>query len=155
MLYSTISQIVTLLAVGLALVWHQQRSIDRLRKEFQRGQRLLRKEFQRGQRLLRKEFQRGRRSLRKELRRDHAELKLVVETNYTYLSQAVGSNGQRLARIEGFLGIAMLPEAAAKAPGVAYAGPVAEAVDTPASDDEEPAAEVGGSDPGHDGHAVP
>ena len=132
-MYSTISQIVTLLAVGLALVWHQQRSIDRLRKEFRRGQR----------------------SLRKELRRDHAELKCVVETNYTDLSQAIGSNGRRLARIEGFLGIAMPPEAAAKAPGVAYAEPVAEAVDTPAFDDEEPVAEVGGSNAGHDGHAVP
>ena len=117
MVYSTISQIVTLLAVGLALVWHQQRGIDKLRKEFQRGQRSLRKEFQRNQQSLRKEFQRGQRSLRRELRRDHAELKGIVE-----------NNGQRLARIEGFLGVAVPPEAASRAPGAAYAGRVADTV---------------------------
>ena len=145
MLYSTISQIVTLLAVGLALVWHQQRSIDKLRKEFQRtykslrkefqrGQRSLRKEFQRGQRSLRKEFQRGQRSLSNELRRDHAELKGVVEMN-----------GQRLARIEGFLGIAMPPQAAANAPGAAYAGLAKDALETPVVEAGNPSTEVGGS----------
>ena len=145
MLYSTISQIVTLLAVGLALVWHQQRSIDKLRKEFQRSHRSLRKEFQRsykslrkefqrGQRSLRKEFQRGQRSLSNELRRDHAELKGVVEMN-----------GQRLARIEGFLGIAMPPQAAANAPGAAYAGMAKDALETPVAEAGNPSTEVGGS----------
>ena len=134
MLYSTISQIVTLLAVGLALVWHQQLSIDKLRKEFQRSHRSLRKEFQRSHRSLRKEFQRGQRSLSNELRRDHAELKGVVEMN-----------GQRLARIEGFLGIAMPPQAAANAPGAAYAGLAKDALETPVAEAGNPSTEVGGS----------
>ncbi len=133
MLFSTISQIVTLLAVGLALVWHQQRGIDKLRQEFQEGQRTLHQEFQRGQRSLRKEFQRGQRSLRKELRRDHAELKGVVE-----------NNGHRLARIEGFLGIAMPPEASARAPGAAYAGLAADAAEILVPDDRDASRDAGG-----------
>lgn len=38
------------------------------------------------------------------------------------LSRAVAENGQRLARIEGFLGIGMPGEAAARAPGAALGG---------------------------------
>jgi len=38
------------------------------------------------------------------------------------LSRAVADNGQRLARIEGFLGIGMPEEAAARAPGAALGG---------------------------------
>ena len=145
MLFSTISQIVTLLAVGLALVWHQQRGIDKLRQEFQRGQQSLHQEFQRGQRSLRKEFQRGQRSLRKELCRDHAELKGVVE-----------NNGQRLARIEGFLGIVMPPEASAGAPGAAYAGLVADAAEILVPDDRDASRDAGDAfaDSGEHGAAV-
>ncbi len=74
-----IAQLVTLLMVGLGIVWHQQRSTDKLRAEFQTAIRSLREEFQ---------------TAIHELRRDHDKLR-----------EAIAQIGQRLARIEGFLGI--------------------------------------------------
>ena len=63
-----IAQLVTLLMVGLVIVWHQQRSTDKLREEFQTANR--------------------------QLRQDHDKLR-----------EAIAQIGERLARIEGFLGI--------------------------------------------------
>ena len=74
-----IAQLVTLLMVGLGIVWHQQRSTDKLREEFHTATRNLREEFQ---------------TAIHELRRDHDKLR-----------DAIAGIGQRLARIEGFLGI--------------------------------------------------
>ena len=67
-----IAQLVTLLMVGLGIVWHQQRSTDKLREEFQTA------------------INTGLR----ELRQDHNKLR-----------DDVAGIGQRLARIEGFMGI--------------------------------------------------
>ena len=64
----TLAQIVTLLTVGLAIVWHQQRSTDKLRDDLNTANR--------------------------QLRQDHDKLR-----------EAIAQIGQRLARIEGFLGI--------------------------------------------------
>ncbi len=85
-----IAQLVTLLMVGLGIVWHQQRSTDKLRDEFHTANRQLHEEFQTSIHNLREEFQT---SIR-ELRRDHDTLR-----------DAIAGIGQRLARIEGFLGI--------------------------------------------------
>ncbi len=74
-----IAQLVTLLMVGLGIVWHQQRSTDKLRAEFQTAIHNLREEFQ---------------TAIRELRRDHDTLR-----------DAIAQIGQRLARIERFLGI--------------------------------------------------
>ncbi len=74
-----IAQLVTLLMVGLGIVWHQQRSTDKLRDEFQTAIHNLREEFH---------------TAIRELRRDHDTLR-----------DAIAGIGQRLARIEGFLGI--------------------------------------------------
>ncbi|MCQ3806946.1 MAG: hypothetical protein OXB92_14175, partial [Acidimicrobiaceae bacterium] len=74
-----ITQLVTLLLVGLGIVWHQQRSTDKLRDEFQTAIRNLRDEFQ---------------TATRELRRDHDTLR-----------DAIAGIAQRLARIEGFLRI--------------------------------------------------
>ena len=63
-----IAQLVTLLMVGLGIVWHQQRSTDNLREEFQTANR--------------------------QLRQDHDRLR-----------EAIAQIGERLARIEGFMGI--------------------------------------------------
>ena len=63
-----IAQLVTLLMVGLGIVWHQQRSTDKVRDDLNTGLR--------------------------ELRQDHNKLR-----------DDVAGIGQRLARIEGFLGI--------------------------------------------------
>ncbi len=63
-----IAQLVTLLMVGLGIVWHQQRSTDKLRDDFNTANR--------------------------QLRQDHDKLR-----------EAIAQIGQRLARIERFLGI--------------------------------------------------
>ncbi len=69
-----IAQLVTVLSVGLAIVWHQQRSIDKLRDDVNASIR--------------------------ELRQDHDVLR-----------EAIAQIGERLARIEGFLGIGIPPVA--------------------------------------------
>ena len=69
----TLVQVVTVALAVVAIIWHQQRTIDKLRDDTDRG-------------------------LEK-------------------LSAAVVANGERLARIEGFLGIGMPQTAASKAAG--------------------------------------
>ena len=88
----TITQVVTVVAAVLAIIGHQQRSIDKLRKEFRKDNRRLRKEYRR-------------------LRNDHAELK----QSFDQLRATVADIAQPLARIEGFLGIGMSANAAARA----------------------------------------
>ncbi len=56
-------------------------------------------------------------SLRAELKQEFAELRAEIAA----LRAVVADNSQRLSRIEGFLGIGMLPEAAAIAPGAGLA----------------------------------
>lgn len=74
-----IAQLVTLLMVALGIVWHQQRSTDKLREDFQTANRNLRDDFN---------------TANHHLRQDHDKLR-----------EAIAQVGQRLARIEGFLGI--------------------------------------------------
>ena len=69
----TLVQVVTVTLAVVAIIWHQQRTIDKLRDDTDRG-------------------------LEK-------------------LGAAVMANGERLARIEGFLGIGMPQTAASKAAG--------------------------------------
>ena len=69
----TLVQVVTVALAVVAIIWHQQRTIDKLRDDTDRGFEKLRTE--------------------------------------------VASNGERLARIEGFLGIGMPQTAASKAAG--------------------------------------
>ena len=85
-----IAQLVTLLMVALGIVWHQQRSTDKLREDFQTANRNLREEFQTANRNLRDDFN----TANHHLRQDHDKLR-----------EAIAQIGQRLARIEGFLGI--------------------------------------------------
>ena len=70
-----IVQTVTLVLAVLAIIWHQTRSVDKLRDDFTSG--------------------------------------------LGELTKEVAENGQRLARIEGFLGIGMPKEAAERAAGAA------------------------------------
>ena len=72
----TLVQVVTVALAVVAIVWHQQRTIDKLRDDTDRG------------------FE-----------------KLRIE---------VASNGERLARIEGFLGIGMPEAAASNAAGATW-----------------------------------
>lgn len=70
----------------MGIVWHQQHSTNQLRTEFREDNRQLREDFNTANRELREDF--------KVLRDDHDKLR-----------DAVAQNGQRLARIEGHLGI--------------------------------------------------
>ena len=81
----TIAQILTVLVAVLGIIWHQQRSTEKLRDEFTRAIEGLRDEFTRAIGGLRDDFNRAINGLRAE----------------------VTNNGQRIARIEGFLRIGM------------------------------------------------
>ena len=69
----TLVQVVTVALAVVAIIWHQQRTIDKLRDDTDRG--------------------------------------------LAKLGEAVVANGERLARIEGFLGIGMPDAAASRAAG--------------------------------------
>ncbi|MDE0606088.1 MAG: hypothetical protein OXH78_02920, partial [Acidimicrobiaceae bacterium] len=81
-----IVQLVTIVVTAMGIVWHQQHSTNQLRSEFREDNRQLREDFNTANRELREDF--------KVLRDDHDKLR-----------DAVAQNGQRLARIEGHLGI--------------------------------------------------
>ncbi len=81
-----VAQLVTLLTVGIAIVWQQQRSTDKLRDDFNTANRQSRQDHDK----LRDDFN----TANRELRGDHDKLR-----------EAIAQIGQRLARIEGFLGI--------------------------------------------------
>ncbi len=88
----TIAQLATLVLAVMAIIWHQQRSIDKLRGDFNAANREQRDDFNAANREQREAIDR--------------------------LRDGVAENGQRLARIEGYLGIGIPAEAAA-APGAA------------------------------------
>ena len=79
-------QAVTLVLAVLAIIWHQQRTSEKLRDDFTRANNRLRDDFTQANNRLRDE---------------------------------VVANGQRLARIEGFLGVGMPTEVAEQAAGTA------------------------------------
>ena len=81
----TVAQLVTVLVAALAIVWHQQRGNDSLREESSTANRQLREESSKALGQLREEFSKALGQLR----------------------DIVTENGQRLARIEGHLGIGM------------------------------------------------
>ncbi len=120
---SGITQLATLLVSVLAIIWHQQRSNDKLRRE-------LRREFRRDNRKLRREFRRE----HAKLHADHGELRRAFER----LAEIVVDNGRKLARIEGFLGIGMPDPAAASAPGAAMAATPHDPPDAPPPPSHDP-----------------
>ena len=96
----TIAELTTILLGGLGIIWHQQRTVEKLRADFN---------------LANKE-------LRNDLNRSQGELRAEVV-----------ANGQRLARIEGFLGIGIPTSAAEGAAGAKAFGDQAQAVGSTAS----------------------
>ena len=107
---STILQIETLaeplaFLVGvLGLVWHQNRGVNQLRDEIQQT----REEARQDNRDLRDEIQQTREKARqdnRDLRDEIQQTREEAQQANQYLSSAVTENGQRLSRIEGFLGI--------------------------------------------------
>ena len=102
---AAITQLVTVVIAALGIVWHQQRNTNQLRSEFREDNRQLRDDFNTANRQLRKDFN----AEFKSLREDHnAEFKSLRE-DHNALRDAVAQNGQRLARIEGHLGIGFPP----------------------------------------------
>ena len=85
MALETILQLVTVVVAAMAIVWHQQRGNDALRGELNTSNQQLREELNTSNQQLRSEF----------------------NTSLSRLNEAVAENGQRLARIEGCLGIGM------------------------------------------------
>ncbi|MCY3633122.1 MAG: hypothetical protein OXH29_10675 [bacterium] len=85
-----IAQVATVALAVLAIIWHQQRSTDKLRDDFSQATDKLRDDF------------------------SQATDKLQT---------GLAANGQRLARIEGFLGIGMPTAVADKAAGAEVAQP--------------------------------
>ncbi|MDE0115403.1 MAG: hypothetical protein OXT07_02105 [bacterium] len=90
-------QAVTLVLAVLAIIWHQQRTSEKLRDDFTRANNRLRDDFTQANNRLRDDFTQANNRLRDE----------------------VVANGQRLARIEGFLGVGMPTEVAEQAAGTA------------------------------------
>ena len=120
------------LAVGiLTLIWHQQRSIAALRAEFKADIAALRTELKadiaelKGDiAALRAELKGDIAESRAEAKGDFAESRAEAKGDFAELKGDIAElrlvvigNGERLARIEGYLGIGMPEEAAATAAG--------------------------------------
>jgi len=98
----------------LAIIWNQQRTTDNLRREFTEANQNLRTEFTQANTLLRHEFTEANQSLRAEfteanhrMRAEFTEanrlLRKELTESVTELGIEVRRNGQRIARVEGFL----------------------------------------------------
>ncbi len=101
----TIVQLVTVVVAAMGIVWHQQHSTNQLRSEFREDNRQLREDFNTANRELREDFNTANRELREDF---NGEFKSLRE-DHDKLRDAVAQNGQRLARIEGHLGIGIPP----------------------------------------------
>ncbi len=91
--------VVTVLAIALSvigIIWNQQRTTDKLRKDFNASHEKLRDELTASDKEMRKDFTRAHEKLRDELR-----------ASLIGLWRAVRRNGERLAAIEAMLGIGM------------------------------------------------
>ncbi len=82
-----VAQLVAVVLGVFAIIWNQQQSIDTLRAELTAAHNELRTE------------------LRTELTAAHSALRTELRTEFDKLRAQVAENGERLARIEGFLGI--------------------------------------------------
>ncbi|MCY3577469.1 MAG: hypothetical protein OXH53_09170 [bacterium] len=96
-----IAQVATVALAVLAIIWHQQRSTDKLRDDFSQATDKLRDDFSQATDKLRDDFSQA----------------------TDKLQTGLAANGQRLARIEGFLGIGMPTAVADKAAGAEVAQP--------------------------------
>ena len=112
MVLTAVLQVSTVLVAVLTLVWHQTRTVDRLRKEARRDHRHLLKLQEKATRQARKDNEK----LRAEFTASHDKL----ETSHNKLWDVVIENGRKLDRIEGFLGIGMPELAAERAAGSAF-----------------------------------
>ncbi len=98
MVLSAVLQISTVLVAVLTLVWHQSRTVERLRKEVRSDHRRLLKLHNKATRQARKDNEKLRREFTK----------------------ANNKTSRKLDRIEGFLGIGMPELAAGRVPSAAF-----------------------------------
>ena len=110
-------QLVTVVVAALAIVWHQQHNTDKLRQDFNVANHQLRQDLnilredsnaahhQHRQDLnkLREDSNAAHNQLRQDLNRFREDLNAA----HHQLREGINENGQRLARIEGVLGIGM------------------------------------------------
>ncbi|WP_419838241.1 hypothetical protein [Candidatus Poriferisodalis sp.] len=106
-----LTQVVSVAVAVLAIVWHQQRSTERLRAE-------MRSEIG----ALRTEMQSEIGALRTEMRSEIGALRTEMRSEISGLRASVDEIRERLARIEGYLGIGIPAEAAAGAAGAGLVG---------------------------------
>ena len=108
----TLVQVVTVALAVVAIIWHQQRTIDKLRNGTSQSIDKLRDDTSQSIDKLRDDTSQSIDKLRDDTNQSIAQL-----------IEAVTSNGERLARIEGFLGIGMPDSAASKAAGATLPKP--------------------------------
>ena len=105
-------QLVTVLAAALAIVWHQQHNTDKLRQDFNTAHHQLRQDSNAAHHQHRQDLNK----LREDSNAAHHQLpprpqttvpRLREDSNAAHhqLREGINENGQRLARIEGVLGI--------------------------------------------------
>ena len=102
----TLVQVVTVALAVVAIIWHQQRAIDKLRNGTNQSIDKLRNDTNQSIDKLRNDTSQSIDKLRDETDRGLAKL-----------GAAIAANGERLARIEGFLGIGMPDAAGSRAAG--------------------------------------
>ena len=112
-----IVQTVTPVLVVLTIIWHQQRSTEKLRDDFTQANDKLRDDFTQADDKLRDDLTKANRELRDDLTKANRELRDDVMGALGELARESAENGQRLARIEGFLGVGMPPDIAERAAG--------------------------------------
>ena len=105
-----VAQLVAVVVGVLTIIWNQQQSTDSLRTE-------LRDEISGVETSLRAEIARVETSLRAEIARVETSLRAELRDEIGKLRDEVSENGQRLARIEGFLGIGIPSDGPEPAPG--------------------------------------
>ncbi len=116
MILSAVLQISSVLLAVLTLVWHQSRTVERLRKEVRSDHRRLLKLHNKATRQARKDNEKLRREFTK----------------------ANNKNSRKLDRIEGFLGIGMPQLAAGRVPGAAFGVSHPKREDPSAATEDEP-----------------
>ena len=101
-------QLVTVLVAALAIVWHQQHNTDKLRQDFNVAHHQLREDFNVANHQHRQDLNKLREdsnAANHQLREDFNNANRQHREDFNKLREGITENGQRLARIEGFLGI--------------------------------------------------
>ena len=103
-------QLLTVVVAALAIVWHQQHNTDKLRQDFNVANHQLRQDFNVANHQHREDLNKLREdsnAAHHQHRQDLNKLREDSNAAHLQLREGINENGQRLARIEGVLGIGM------------------------------------------------